>query len=243
MSASGWRLQALRVAGRGGQRRGVNRAQPLAMLQQCLKAPGGTSMRPSAHRRTRPALQQPRAGTHGRPARPRPGRRARLQLAAVVLQQAAVREEELLAHDGRPQQRRAARKLALHERRAPRRLRRQRRVRPAAPHGGRRRARLRRAPAGCSGSCARKAHASSQSAHSGAAAGGAAACRTRGTCRLRSVTDPTPTACTPRAHGHAAAAPRACGMTNMNARTSGASSAARRSLPRTRSASAAVCRK
>ena len=164
MSASGWRLQALRVAGRGGQRRGVNRAQPLAMLQQCLKAPGGTSMRPSAHRRTRPALQQPRAGTHGRPARPRPGRRARLQLAAVVLQQAAVREEELLAHDGRPEQRRAGRKLALRQRAAPRRLCRQRRVRPAAPHGWRRRARLRSILSGRTRHCARGTHTSLQRA-------------------------------------------------------------------------------
>ena len=57
-----------------------------------------------------------------------------LQLAAVVLDEAAVGEEELLPYDGRTQRARAREELLLQDGRLPGRLRNRRGVGSAAPH-------------------------------------------------------------------------------------------------------------
>ncbi len=67
---------------------------------------------------------------------------ARLQLATVILDEAPVREEQLLAHDRRAQRDRAGSELALRQRCAPRRLCNHGLVWPAAPHRWRWRTRL-----------------------------------------------------------------------------------------------------
>lgn len=68
--------------------------------------------------------------------------RARLQLAAVVLDEAAVGEEELLPHNGGAQRRRTLKDIRLQGGRTRSRLRRRARVRPAAPDLRGRRPRL-----------------------------------------------------------------------------------------------------